>query len=259
MAARPLAIATIRTPIDAITQNQQVHNTSLLPTINKISAGGLSSFYRGVFPRFLSEATRSFYMIPAWTYSQSYFHNSNPELSKEYPYLRKLFAGCVFGACEALIGTPMNRLSVLLNTQHDAFSMSSLKSFRFKDYYPGVGLSFFNSTLGCTVYLMSDRMARQTLKNYREGAPLKSYDYAIAGLTTSFIYSGITGPLMTLATKVQHALPGQNQGAYSILKSMVHQHKLSGLFAGWHLRFLQLALFTTVESVFLDRIDRKLD
>lgn len=259
MVVRPLAIATIRTPIDAITQNQQVHNTNLIPTIQKISHGGLSAFYRGAMPRFLSESARSLYMIPTWTYSQSVFHSQYPDLSKEYPLLRKVFAGIAFGVCEALIGTPMNRISVLLNTQRDSFSLASLKNFGLRDFYRGAGLSFFNNSFGCAVYLMSDRMIRQTLKNYHEGAPLQSYDYAIAGLTTSFIYSAITGPMITLSTKMQHALPGQHQGSRAILKTMIQQNKLSGLFAGWHLRFLQLTLFTTIESVFLDRIDRNLD
>ncbi|MBX3456966.1 MAG: hypothetical protein KF820_01210 [Candidatus Paracaedibacteraceae bacterium] len=259
MAARPVAIASIRTPIDAVTQNQQVYNTSLFQTVKQLSKSGLSTFYRGLLPRLISESTRSIYMLPAWTYSQSLFHNFDPELSKEFPYLRKLFAGCVFGACEAIIVTPMSRVSVLLNTQSNSFSWSTLKYFEKKDFYRGAGLSFFNSSFGCTVYLMSDRMIRQTIKNYRDNTPLNSYDYVLAGISTSFIYSGITGPLVTLMTRVQHTLPSQSQSTWTVFKAMIRQNKISVLFAGWPLRFLQLTLFTTIESVFLDRIDQNLD
>ena len=256
MVARPILITTIRTPIDAITQNQQVHGTRLIPTIKQIAQNGLSAFYRGALPRFLSESCRSFYMVPAWTYSQGFFHTQYPEVSRDYPYLRKVFAGCVFGTAEAIFGTPMNRISVLLNTQKNQFN---LREFGIRDFYRGAGLSFINSSFGCTVYLTSDRMIRQSLKNYRDGSPLKNYDYLIAGLTTSLIYSSVTGPLITLSTRIQHTLPGTPQSASLILRTMVQQNKLSGLFAGWHLRFLQLTLFSTIESVFLDRIDRGLD
>lgn len=264
--SRTLGGLPIEHPLDTIRTRWQANPNVSLNTLSVIreiyTSKGILGFYSGVIPNTTRRAIKQIYRWPMMLFFPNFYreHILSDRIQQNYPRLPKILTGLSIANFEIIVINPLERLKVWLMTSPNRISILEFfkqsKNNIITELYRGTSAVFWRQNLSWILFLYTDELTKNKLREYKQDNNLTHFDLFLTGMIVGLINTAAIMPFDYVKTQKQKFFQ-DNKSLSNIFKMTLKNHGISRFYIGWKIYLIQYSFVAILTVNILDKLEQK--